>query len=511
MKERKNQNQKIDYHVVIPTLILVAGIVFVLIVFPTASKNVIQILYDKTVEKWGWLYIVCCLASFVFVGWLTISPYGKLRLGGEDAKPAYRTLEWAGMIFTSGVGSSAVLLGFMEPLYYVNEPPFDMVPFSKEAYEYAHMYGQFHWGLSAWAVYIPAIVCIAMVVYQKGETSLRLSTITKYTKGKPKKIWGKLIDILVLFGILAGISTSLGLAIPVLSGLISDAFHIPNNFMLKVGILGIWILLFSMSVFRGLDKGIRILSNINLALLSIFLVIILLLGSVPQIMKMEINSIGLYIQEFVRMNTWLDPFGDGAFPKLWTIFYWGWWLTFMPMMALFVVRVSKGRTLRSVVWLQMLFGTLGCWLCFGVFGGYSLQVQQSGTLNLVKIIETEGQSQAMIQLLESMPGSFFITILFCVLMFVFLATTIDSAAYVLASSSMKYLKVDTQPSRGVRIFWAFVLATLSMGLLLLDELTAVQTIALLAGFPLIFVQFYLCKKGVYLLKEDFQLRHSDTK
>ena len=103
---------------------------------------------------------------------------------GEQARPAYKTFEWARMIFTSGVGSSAVLLGFIEPIYYVKEPPFGMEAFSCEAYEYAHMYGQFHWGLSAWAFYIPAIVCIALVVYQKCESSLRISSITAYTKRK---------------------------------------------------------------------------------------------------------------------------------------------------------------------------------------------------------------------------------------------------------------------------------------------------------------------------------------
>lgn len=158
-----------------------------LIAFPTISKNVIQSIYDQTVAKLGWLYIICCIVSFAFLGWLTVSPYGKLRLGGEQARPAYKTFEWAGMIFTSGVGSSAVLLGFIEPIYYVKEPPFGMEAFSCEAYEYAHMYGQFHWGLSAWAFYIPAIVCIVLVVYQKGESSLRISSITAYTKRKQKK------------------------------------------------------------------------------------------------------------------------------------------------------------------------------------------------------------------------------------------------------------------------------------------------------------------------------------
>lgn len=496
------KNGKVEWSVTLPTVIVIAGIFFVFILIPEKTKFFIEYVYKIAVDKYGWAYIAACMASFAVLLWISFSKYGNIKLGGANEKPQYSNFSWGAMIFTSGVGSSAVILGFMEPLYYLEKPPFEIAAFSEEAYEYAHMYGQFHWGLSAWAFYIPAIAALGIAVYKENTQSLRFSSVIGLMSHKRTgKILGKFIDILVMVAVLAGVSTSLGLAVPVISKLISDMLQIPNNLFLQIIVIGIWILIFTVSVVRGLDKGIKILSNINIYILFAFAGILLLICSASNIFKAEVNSIGLYLQNFIRINTWLDPYGHGDFQRLWTIFYWGWWLTFMPMMAMFVVRVSKGRTLKNVIWLQMIFGTLGCWLCFCVFGGYSLNIQKSGQLDLVHMLNESGQDAAMVSLIKNMQFPTLMTILFCVLIFVFLATTIDSTAFVLAGNSQRELGIDSQPGRIQRVFWALMLAVLSVGLLFIGEIKALQTVALLAGVPLIFLQFYLCWAGVKLVKK----------
>lgn len=497
MKKRTN----IDWAVVIPTLILILCVTLGLIVEPIHARNLIQKIYDVVVDEFGWLYLLACILSFALLLWVTFSKFGNVKLGGMTCKPAYKEFEWASMLFCSGVGSGVVILGFMEPLYYLSSTPFGIDQYSTEAYEFAHMYGQFHWGPSAWAFYIPAIIAVSMIVYKKKEPALRLSVVTKHLgKGNWSNIIGKILDVFVQFGIVAGISTSLGLAVPVISLLISQSLGIPNNMILKIGIIIIWIAIFTFSVYRGLDKGIKLLSNTNMVLLLVFAIIVLFMTGISSTFKMELNSLGLYFQNFVRMNTWLDPFGSGDFQKMWTIFYWGWWLTFMPMMALFIVRISKGRSLKRVIWMQLIWGSLGCWCCFMIFGGYSLKIQQSGILDLASILQNQGQNIAIVEMLKQMPFSSFMIILFCVLLFIFLATCIDSAAYVLSSGSVRRLEIDEQPSRGYRVFWAAVLAILSIALLVIDQLKAVQTLSLIAGLPLIAVQIYMCYASIKLLK-----------
>lgn len=492
----------IDWWILIPTMVLILFISASLIIMPELSKNVINSIYDITIDRFGWIYVLACLFSFGLLLWVSFSDCGKIKLGDKKSTPVYKEFEWAAMLFCSGVGSGVVILGFMEPIYYVQTPPFGIEPYSTQAYEYAHMYGQFHWGPSAWAFYIPAIIAIGIIVYKKNEPALRLSVVSKYlTKNKAGKAVGRVVDVLVQFGIIAGISTSLGLAVPVISLLISESFNVPNEMPLRIAIICVWIAIFTFSVFRGLEKGIKLLSDVNMVIVIIFSAVILFVAGVGDIFKMEINSVGLYFQNFMRMNTWLDPFGSGEFQKMWTVFYWGWWLTFMPLMALFIVRISKGRSLRRVVWMQLIWGSLGCWTCFMIFGGYSLKLQQSGKMDLITMLNTKGQDATMIEIIKSTPMAPVITVLFCVLLFVFLATCIDSAAYVLASGSVKKLNIDEQPSRAYRVFWAAVLAVLSIALLVINQLKAVQTLSLIAGLPLAFVQLYMCYAAVKLLKD----------
>ncbi len=500
MKDFKNT----DLSIVIPTLLVTAVVVVTLFFFPVQAKEIVNETFTYIISDFGWLYYLSCMVSFVFLLWVTFSKFGDMKLGLPTDKPVYSNLTWAGMLFTSGVGSSAVILGFLEPVYYIIQPPFHLEPFSTEAYEFAHMYGQFHWGPSAWIFYVPAIVALSVVIYKFNANALRMSSVTDaMLTGKTKTIVGKALDILVMFAITASISTSLGLGVPIVSQLLSELFNVKQGLLLDVIVISIWILLFSFSVFRGLDKGIKLFSDINMVVLFVFLVVMLALGPTVDILKMEINSIGLYFNEFIRINTWTDPFGDGKFLEAWTVFYWGWWLAFMPMMALFIVRISKGRTLKEVLWQQLIWGSFGCWCCFAIFGGYSLFLEQSGLLELSKILTDSGQNIAFIEIIKTLPIAEFFMAVVCVLLLVFLSTTIDSAAYVLASCATKDLHIDEQPSRPSRIFWASVLGVLSVGLLVVNELRAVQTISLIAGLPMIAVQGFLCYSGVKLLKKIY--------
>ena len=494
-------SNKMDYGIAVPTVVIIFMVFGVLAIWPDEMRVIINQIYEVLVQKMGWSFLVINVLAFAVLIWLSISGYGNIVLG-ETEKPEYSNFSWASMLFTSGVGSSAVILGFIEPLYYVKEPPFNILPYSKDAYEYAHLYGQFHWGASAWAFYIPAIIAVGLVVYKAKVPELRLSSVIKVMcAGKKSGGVRKIIDIMVMIGVLGGISTSLGLAVPVISSIFSKVFKLENNLQLQIVVLLSWVLLFSFSVFRGLDKGIKLLSDLNIALLFLFLLVMFNVGTFTDIVKMEMNSVGLYFQNFARMSTWTDPFGSGEFQEMWTIFYWAWWLTFMPLMALFIVRISRGRKLISVVWHQLIWGTLGCWACFGVFGGVSLGMQKGENIDLAMTLEKYGQEAVVIQILENVPHKEIVGILFCLLVFIFLATTIDSAAYVLASNSCKNMLHHEQPKRIYRIFWAGILALLSIGLLIIGELKAVQTMSLIASIPLIPVQLYLCWSGIKLAKK----------
>lgn len=503
--------EKIEKKVFFPAVIILAVIIIPLYLAPEASNKIISSVFEFCTGRLGFLYLLACLVSFGFLIWLTVSKHGNVKLGTAEDKPQYSNLSWIAMLFTAGVGTSIVILGFLEPIYYVSGPPFDLEPFSKPAYEYAHMYGQFHWGLSAWAFYNPAIIATAYMMFVRRKPGMRLSIACEpVLKKRSRGFLGNLIDMLVIFGIVGSISTSLGIGAPVLSVIIREVFGIPQSydFVVRIAVLIIWVCIFGTSVYLGLDKGIQKLSNINVVLAFVFMAIVLFVGPTTDIFKMEVNSLGLYASDFVKMSTYTDPFGSGKFTQEWTVFYWGWWLAFMPMMGMFVGRISKGRTIRNVVWGQLIWGSLGCCVSFMIFGGYSLFLQETGRVDLASILQSEGQSAAIVAILQTLPMPKLMMIFLCIVCFVYLATTIDSCAYVLAGTTMKRLKGDEEPARWNRIFWAILFCLLSIGLMLIGGLEAVKTISVLTGLPLIAVLILLIISVKKMLTGDDKSKKS---
>ena len=497
--------KKIEKWVFFPALFLSIAMIAFIYLFPSQTSIVINEAFDFCTVKIGWLYILSCFLSFGFLIWLSCSRYAGGKFGGEDSQPTYSYFSWIAMLFTAGVGSSIVILGFLEPIYYVSNPPFELRAFSNEAYEYAHMYGQFHWGLSAWAFYNPAIVAVAYSLFIKKQNKLSLGNACMNIfdgNGKVKRIMGYLVDILVIFGVIASISTSLGLGTPLIGLAVRQLLGLSDDyaFVVGVGILLVWIMIFGTSVFLGLDKGIKNLSLINLIFAGGFMLLVLFVGPTNDLFKMEINSIGLYMQNFIRLNTWMAPFGDSSFVENWTIFYWGWWIAFMPMMGMFVARISEGRTVREVVWGQMLWGSAGCALSFMVFGGYTLFLQKNGIVDISGILKSSGQSRAILAVLGTLPFPEVMTAFFCVLCFIYLATTIDSCAYVLAGTTTTEMRQGEEPARWNRLLWAVIFCVSSIGLLFIDGFKAVQTISIVAGLPLIGVLVVLMFVSARMLK-----------
>lgn len=502
--------ENVEKKIFIPAFLVLVLILIPIYLIPEKVNQIISVLFSVCTGEFGWLFLITCLASFVFLFWVSFGKYGSIKLGDPDEKPQYRDLSWIAMLFTAGVGTSIIILGFLEPIYYVSGPPFDLDPFSKKAYEYAHMYGQFHWGFSAWAIYNPAIIATAYMMFVLKEKRMRLSSACRSVIGKRADKWpGHLIDILVVFGIVGSISTSLGIGAPVLSTVIREIFGIPEqyDFVVCIIVLLIWVFIFGTSVYLGLDRGIQNLSNINVILAFVFMLIVLFAGPTMNIFKMEVNSLGLYVSNFMKMSTYTDPFGDGKFTQEWTAFYWGWWLAFMPMMGMFVAKISRGRTIRNVVWGQLLWGTLGCCTSFMIFGGYSLYLQSSGIVDLAGILESDGQSAAIVAIMKTLPLSKLMMIFLCIVCFVYLATTIDSCAYVLAGVTTKQLGEKEDPARWNRIVWAVLFCLLSIGLMVIGGLEAVKTISVLTGLPLIIVNFILMASVKKMLNGSEKNKH----
>ena len=500
----KKSKLNVDLRVFIPTLLVFLIMSLVMITSSEEAYVFLSRVLDWITTNFGWAYLGIYIVNFAFLGWLAFGKYGKIRFGEPDEKPEYGRFAWTCMVFTTGIDASIMIMSLFEPLQYLQAPPFEIEPFTDQAYDYAHMYGQFHWGPSAWMMYIPATIAIAYVLYVKKGDTTRVSTACADAFGPEKKRWHRyclvLIDILVVFGIMGGIGASIGLEIPVISQIISTLVGTENTMTMKLFTLLLLLILFGGTVYLGLDKGIQKLSTINIYVVLAFLGVMFVVGPTLYIIDSEINSLGMLASDFVRMSTYTDPNVQSGFPQTWTMFYWGWWLAYMPVMGLFVARISRGRTIRQVITGEVIWGSLGCMTFFAVMGGYSLYLQKTGAVDLVSILNSQGQEAAIAAVIQSLPMSKIMLVAYCVSCFIFLATTVSSSAFIISSMTSRRLTGYEQPARWNRLLWAVVFVVFSAGIMIVGGFETIQVVCVIAGFPLIAVCIVLMKSIYHMVK-----------
>ncbi len=475
-----------------------------LILFPEAGKAIVDDLFAWVTGSFGWLLLLTGITSFVFMLWLAYGPLGRIKLGSADEKPEFSKPAWLTMLFCAGIGISICNWAFVEPLYMLDGPPLGIAKGTTQAAEWAAMYPMFHWGVVPWAIYLLPALPIAYFLYVRKGKTLRLSDACRGVLGNRVDGWvGKLIDVIVMFSIIGAVGTSLGLSVPLVSTLFQEMFGLEDTFLLQMGILVLWTAMIAWSVWNGLSKGIQTLSNINAVLALLMLALVLVVGPTAYLFKLWTNSMGLFVDNFFRINTWTDPVAKGGFPESWTVFYWAWWVAYAPMMGLFVARISRGRTIRELVLNGVVWGSIGCWVFFAIWGGYAIHLELNEAAALREVLNSSGIPATVVAVLKTLPMSEVVIPLFTLLCFVFLATTVDSAAYTLASVCTRELSGYEEPARYNRVLWAVLLAFVGVGLLSVGGLKAVQISTLLVALPMLPVLLIMGMSLVRWAREDF--------
>lgn len=496
------ESAKLDRTIFIAAIAIISIFTIPVLINPEKGNEFLGNVLGLIGGKLGAFYLLVAFAIFIALLYLAFSKYGDIILG--DAKPEFSTLSWIALIFTSTAGSSLLYWGFIEWSYYYTAPPFGIEPESVEAGEWASTYGIFHWGFMGFSIYCLPTIALAYVLYVRKVPSLRLSSACRGVLGdKVDGPLGKAIDVMFMFGIVGGVGTSLGLGTPMLSEAISQLLGVPNSLMLDVAILAVWTALFTASVYFGLQKGLKVLSDVNTVIYILFALFFFLFGPTVFIINKFTDSMGLLMQNFVRMSLYTDSVGGSTFAQDWTIFYWGWWFALAPFMAMFTARISKGRSIRSVVIAMCVAGTFGCALAFSVFGNTSLYFQLKGIVPVIDIVAKDGAPAAIVAMITAMPlGSTVLLAVFIVLAFIFLATTIDSAAYTLSFMSSQAVSENQEPQRWIRVFWALMIGTVAVILMYGGGLGALQTLSVITGFPVMIICIIITISLFKWLRED---------
>lgn len=497
---------KVEKKLFIPSLIILIIVIVAVATNLNALQQTVDRIYNGCIDNFGWLFVftnICCL---LFSIWLMFGKYKNVRLGGEDCKPAFSTFSWAGMMFTTSCGAWLIVYGFLEPIYCASQDILLTEGMTSKIYEYGQMYAHFHWGPNAWCIYVPISVAIGYALYNREGKGITISEgIRSVTDGKR---WGKTVgyiaDIVAICGVVIAPVISIGTGMPLLVVLVQNIFGLPDVYQtgIQIGILCVWILIFGTSVYLGLQKGIKHLSNINVLAAFAFMGVVGLVVGLIQVFSSEINTVGNFLSNFVRMSTYTDPYGDGSFVKGWTFGYWACYFVYMPLMGVFNARISKGRKLKEIAMGQLVLCTLGCWVAMGTFGNYAIKLQTSGKVDVAAFLAKGDEAGAILALAEQMPIAKAFMIVLLIISFVFLATTMDSSAFVAAEMTAEQNGKESLAPRWLRVVWAVVASVIAFVLLQVGGAKAVRSLCYIAGLPLAIITYFVFASVYKMLKED---------
>lgn len=433
-------------------------------------------------SSFGWYYMLLLSFLLVLSIFFIFSPFGKIRLGEDEDRPSFSTITWIAMLFSAGMGIGLVFYGAAEPLSHYAISPATAEPNTDAAFKEAMRYSFFHWGLHVWAMYGIVGLALAYFQFRKKEPGLISATLKPIFGKKMEGPWGVLVDVLAVFATAFGVATSLGFGAVQINAGLDYLFGFSIGFKSQLIIIAVVTVLFVMSAWSGLSKGIKYLSNTNLILALALLGFVLILGPTLLIFNVFTDSIGGYLANIVSMSFRTAPLNDAHREWLdsWTIFYWAWWISWAPFVSMFIARVSKGRTIREFMVVVMLAPTILSAIWFSAFGTTAINMQREGLADLAKT-KTE---LTIFEMFHAMPWSIIISIVAVLLIASFFITSADSATFVLG---MQSTYGSLTPPNSVKIIWGVIQSAIAVILLSVNGLTALQNTIIIAALPFSFI------------------------
>ena len=514
----------------------IAIVVFIIgaLIFQEGATKLFGDLRVWLTTNLDWFFMIATNLVFLFCLFLALSPFGKIRLGGADAKPEYSYITWLAMLFAAGIGIGLLFFGVSEPVTYfqggyysplgtetiyepdtiyndvdipvLGDPDYDAdkvytvenVPAMGDAkVQTAASLGiattVFHWGLQGWAIYGIVGLALAFFAYNRGFPLLIRSAFYPIFGDRVWGWTGHVIDTFAIFAGIFGLATSLGLGVQQVTSGLEYLYDIPANKITMVLLIVVITGIALVSVMTGINVGIKRLSQFNVILAFLLLLAVFILGPTLYIFRSFFTGIGTYIMKIVPLSNWIGR-EDTGFYHDWTTFYWAWWIAWAPFIGTFIARISKGRTIREFVIFVLLIPTLLCLIWFGVFGGTAIhQFLADNYTGVTEKVETYDYPIALFKMLDELPWTLLLGSIAMLLTIIFFVTSSDSGSLIIDIIAAGG-KVDAPIPQ--RVFWCTAEGLVAIALLLGGGLKALQAASLATGFPFAIV---LLGMGVCLL------------
>lgn len=458
-------------------LIFVAGT----LLFQEQANTIFSDVLTYISNTFGWFYILAANVFILAMAFFAFSRYGAIRIGGPDALPEFSDFGWYAMLISAGMGIGLMFWSVAEPIFHyaTPSPMFRAEGGTPDAARAAFATTFFHWGLHPWGIYALVSVSLAFFAYNRGLPLTIRSVFYPLLGERIYGFWGNVIDILSVLATLFGLATSLGFGVQQVSAGLSYLFGTPATTSFQVILIAIITGIATISVVAGLDGGVKRLSQWNIYIATALMLFVIIFGPTVFIFSAFTQNVGYYIQQLPGMSLWAETFHNTGWQASWTVFYWGWWISWSPFVGMFIARVSKGRTVREMILGVMIFPTLLSFVWMSTFGGSAIWLQSTGVADIEAAVNAD-VATALFAMLEQFPLTAVSSLIGICLVTFFFVTSSDSGSLVVDHLTSGG-KLDSPVPQ--RVFWAVMEGLIAAVLLIGGGLTALQTASIATGLP----------------------------
>lgn len=481
--EREKLSRRIDWITTLVPFFGVAALGALFMIIPEGSKTVLEAVRKFIGDDCGIYYAILGVGVFWLSIWTAFSKYGKVKLGNID-KPQYGNFIWGAMIFTSALAADILFYSLSEWAMYASDPH---VKSMGSMQVWAPTFPLFHWGPIAWCFHIILAVCFGFMMHVRKRERQRFSEACRPLFGnKMDGQWGRLIDIIAILAMLAGIATTFSLATPLLSAALCSVLGISDSILLTILLLILIAVIYTLAVWFGM-KGISKMAKWCMYFFFAFLAYVLFLGGETRyILETGFQSIGNLIQNFIGLSTTLDPLRETSFPQNWTLYYWAYWMAWTIGTPFFIGMISKGRTIKNTILGGYGWALAGTFTSFIILGNYGLAQQMKHGLDIVGFVDGGGTYyDAILKILGTLPLPEVAMILLVITMIMFYATSFDTLTLIASTYSYKRIAPDEEPHKAIRTLWAVMFILFPIGLIFSENsMYGLQSVSIIAAFPI---------------------------
>jgi choline/carnitine/betaine transport len=469
-------------HVTFLSAFILIAFILLTLMFQKDASAFFQSAMSGITSTSGWFLILTANIFILAAAYFAFSKFGKIRIGGRDAKPEFSTPAWYAMLLSAGMGIGLMFWSVGEPIYHYDSPSpmfSGLEGQTPEAAQAAMGVTYFHWGLHPWAIYAIVGLGLAFFAYNRGLPLTIRSVFYPLLGNKIYGFWGNLIDVLSVLATLVGLATSLGLGVQQVNAGLHHLFGFEISTTTQVILIAVITGFATMSVMAGLDAGVKRLSQANMILAAVFMLFLLVVGPTVFLLSAFTQNLGFYATIFPKLSLWTETFRESNWQGSWTVFYWAWWISWSPFVGMFIARISKGRTVKEFILGVILIPTLLSFVWMSVFGGSALFLQAHGIADIVTAVKDD-VATAMFVMLNHFPIAEVLSMVAILLVVVFFITSSDSGSLVVDHLTSGG-KLDSPVPQ--RVFWAIMEGVVAAVLLVGGGLTTLQTASVSTGLP----------------------------